>query len=279
MIEDHFSEFFTKAEDYSKAWQGRYLWSERVQLLALVAAAIAANFGGPGLVVSAVALAAALSAQVLRLVTKADERWWDGRAAAESARSLCWVYVVGGHPLPAGMADAELELARRLKVIADEVADVAPIAVSVATATPEMRAARALPPADRVDLYQRDRIQHQMDWYCRESERNASRRNLWVAVAIALQGVALGLAMVFVALDVELDAIGVLTSASSAVVAWSAVKRHATLARSFAVASNELSVIEASITARSWTDWATFVHESEEVLRREHTSWRATAGV
>ena len=279
MIEDHFSEFYLKADNYSQSWQRRFLLSERVQLLALVAGALSANFGRAGLAGSVLALIIALGAHAYRLVSRADERWWNGRAGAESAKTLCWCYVVGGDPFPIGARQPEVELSRRLKEIADKVADMAPIAIGSPPATTEMKQERDTTESDRVSLYQTERIRSQMAWYRSKSEFNAVRRNTWAAVAITFQALALGLGVVVVFLDWDFDAVGIFTSCAAAAVAWSAVKQHETLARSYSVASNELAIIDARIDARGWTDWARFVNEAEEAISREHTSWRASTAV
>ena len=98
MIEDDFPDFYRRADSHSIRWQVRYLWSEKVQLVGLLLAAGIGAIGGPPLVV-VLFFALALVAQVFRLTSRADEKWWNGRAGAESAKTASWLFVVGGEHL------------------------------------------------------------------------------------------------------------------------------------------------------------------------------------
>lgn len=280
MIESQFPEFYRKSDEYAKSWQTYYLWSERVELLALLVAAAAANV--PGLrVLVVLGFGVSVLAHLFRLITKADEKWWNGRAGAESAKTICWKYVVGGNPLGIVAQDVDVELAARLTEIAAKVADLVPISVSQAHITAEMRAERAHPLDHRVTLYQRDRVQQQIRWYSRNSDRNGRLGRYWSWTAIAAQAAALLLGILGIANSWSLGFVGLLSALAASLVAWAAVKQFEFLARSYAVASNELSTIDVRISSTLWleSDWASFVNDAEEAISREHTSWRASRTV
>ncbi len=280
MIDSHFPEFYKKTDGYAASWQSRYLWSERVELLSLLLAAAAANVDGLRVLV-VLCFAVSICAHLFRLITKSDQKWWNGRAGAESAKTICWKYVVGGDPLGIMSPSAEVELTGRLTEIAAKVADLLPVSVSQGHITAEMRRERGLPLAERVSAYRRDRIQQQMRWYSQKSDHNSDRGRYWAWAAISAQAAALLLGIVGIANDWSFDFVGIFSALATSMVAWAAVKQFEVLARSYAVASNELSTIEVRLSSTSWSesDWAAFVNDSEEAISREHTSWRASRAV
>ena len=281
MIEDQFPEFYTRADCDSKIWQGRYLWSERAQLLALTLAALSANFGRWGLFVTCSCFAVATFCQLFRYVARADEKWWNGRAGAESVKTLSWRYVVGGKPFELSAIECEARLAERIGEVAEKVAETVPIATSGPVVSQPMRALRDASITDRVACYQKDRIRAQMKWYADKSGFNAGRSTRLSFATIGLQMIAMLLGMAGLFWSWDFDFVGVISAAAASGVAWLAVKQHEVLARSYAVASGELSSIDARISGRAWLeqDWAEFVDQSEEAISREHTSWRASRSV
>ncbi len=280
MIEDHFPDFYERADRYAIAWQKRYLTSQQVQLGALLsAAAVAAVSAVP--VATAVLFGVALMAQLYRLATRADEKWWNGRAGAESAKTASWLYVVGGAPFALTRQGSELEFATRLSEIAAKVANLVPIPSASAHITPEMAALRANSLPVRVRQYQQQRVQGQCRWYASKATSNERQARAWGLAGILAQGLALVLGVVAASENWDLDFVGFFAAVASAAVAWVAVKQYEVLARSYAVASSELSSIDVRITNTHWDEdaWAAFVNAAEEAISREHTSWRASRAV
>lgn len=280
MIEDHFPDFYRRADEYSRQWQTRYLWSQKVQLLSLLAGAAVAAVGDYPLPV-VVPFSVAVVAQLYRLTSRADEKWWNGRAGAESAKTASWLYVAGGAPFDINNPSAEVELATRISEIAKEVAKLLPVPSGAAHVTSEMRTLRSRPLRERVDAYQRQRVQDQCGWYSKKSHFNQARATWWSLIGVAAPGAALVLGIAAATYHWTLDAVGMFSALGAAVVAWMAVKQYETLARSYAVASAELSAIDVQISSRTWTeeDWAVFVNAAEDAISREHTSWRASRAV
>lgn len=281
MIENGFPEFFKKSDAHSQLWQNRYLRSERLQLVCLLLAALFANFDGWGMVLVVLLFVVAVGSNIFRLVSKADQKWWNGRAGAESAKTVSWRYVVGGAPFGVGVTGVDQLLASRLSELATKVADMVPVAVSASAVTAHMHALRGQALDHRINEYQHHRIQDQMRWYCAKSEFNEHRGQQWSWLAILAQMVGLGFGVVALLMNVGFDFVGLFSAAAASAVAWSAVKQHEVLARSYAVASNELGIIDAQISDTSWDEeaWAAFVNEAEEAISREHTSWRASRAI
>jgi hypothetical protein len=88
----------------SLAVQTRFLRATRLQLGCLVLAAaggavgLADGLGEVGAVIGLAAFLAALCARGYLLLNRPARTWYEGRAAAESIKTLAWRYAVGGHP-------------------------------------------------------------------------------------------------------------------------------------------------------------------------------------
>ena len=271
---------FGRLDTYSRAWQRRYLRAELLQLTALIVAAGAASVGdAPAVTILCFGLA--LMAQMYRLITKAEQRWWNGRAGAESAKRASWLYMMCGLPFSQNQPSAELEFADRLNVITVSVAEFAAVPTSDAYVTEAMRQMRQSALQDRVDAYRVDRVVNQRDWYANNSTSNARRADWWSMAGIASTGLALGIGLLCAIQDWSFDAVGLFAVLASSIAAWLAVKQHHVLSRAYAVASNELATIEARISSTHWDEdlWAAFVNEAEEAISREHASWRAARSV
>ena len=71
--------------------------------------------GGAGPAISVLAFLAILLVQVSKVGAKAEARWYDARAAAESIKSAAWQYAVGGEAFRLGDADVEVRFVTRLR--------------------------------------------------------------------------------------------------------------------------------------------------------------------
>lgn len=284
-IEAGFPSLFVAADRHAIVWQRRYLRLERLQLWSLVLAAVTSTIQGQGWRITAFVLVLiGFGAQLLRVILRADQKWWNGRALAETVKTTSWKYCVGGDPLPVGREDGDAAFARRLERISQQFQKYAAIAYETDQISPSMRHWRSRPLDERVSAYRSERIQDQAAWYSSKARINRRTSRFWTTVAVALQV----LAVVIGALTIsdtspvwdrlEFEQVGVLTSAIAAVVAWMAVKQHDSIEQAYRNAALELDVIDREFPKESADEdiWARFVDRSEQAISREHTSWLAS---
>src|ERR671915_332288 len=96
---------YIAADSASLDGQRRFITSTRIQLILLVIASAAGSFSwavndswdGTALL-AGMAFTAAAVLRVILLRTRPHRFWYDGRAAAESVKTLSWKYAVGGDP-------------------------------------------------------------------------------------------------------------------------------------------------------------------------------------
>jgi hypothetical protein len=280
---------YRSADRESERAQRSYLRSLRVRLGALLVAA----FGGALTLTTAggfqvggglafLAFACALGAELFLATTSPLTTWYEGRAAAESAKTLAWRYMVRGEPFEVDTPDVDKQFLAQTYSLLQDLQSIA-----LGTAEPgahqitdKMRRVRALDFNERRQVYLVDRIADQQRWYSEKARWNARRARVWVLISIVLEiaGLIGGALKAFG--WISFDLLGFLAASAGVVVAWIEAKQHRNLATAYGIASQELASIASELpTVNSEERWAAFVSQAEEAISREHTLWRASRGL
>jgi len=284
-----FPALFRSADRESLRAQRSYLRSLRVRLGALLVAAFggaltlttAAGFQiGGGL--AFLAFACALGAELFLATTSPLATWYEGRAAAESAKTLAWRYMVRGEPFEVDEPDVDKQFLAQTHSLLQDLQS-----LSLGTGEPDahqitdrMRQIRALDFEERRQIYLVDRIADQQRWYSEKARWNDRRARSWVLVSIVLEiaGLIGGALKAFG--WINFDLLGFLAAAAGCVMAWIEAKQHRNLATAYGIASQELASIATELPMVSSEErWAALVGQAEEAISREHTLWRASRGL
>jgi hypothetical protein len=287
--ESQFPALYRAADHSATVGQRRFLVAIRFQLFSLVAAAVFGSFSlNAGRVDAAAicaggALGTALVTEVFMLTVRPGRHWYEARAAAESAKTLAWRYVVGGQPFDRdrdeGEHAAERLLLRRFTGITTSLRDFAPVPVpgTDGQVTAAMRKVRAQPLEERRRQYLVGRINDQRTWYTAKAALNERRTAQWSVGLAAVETLGLIAAVLGGVRLINFDLPGIVGAVAAAGVAWLQTKQHQQLASAYAVAALELAdVAERVDWPRTEAEWAHFVDEAEEAISREHTLWWAS---
>lgn len=276
---------FKAANRASLSGQHRFMWFLGIGLVLNVLAALAGLFlteSGTDLAAACAAMAffLAILAGIFVLIDRPERAWYEGRAAAESAKTLAWLYAVGGGPfslLQEGRAD--VLLAERFQEILREIKDVALSLDEGEQLTPAMQQLRGADLAARRAAYGADRLENQRAWYAAKASHNEKLVRNWRLTILALQAAGLTGAILKATGSVDINLLGLLAAAAAGAAAWLQAKEHATLANAYGIAAQELGVIRMRLAKPSdEADWAAFVEDAEEAISREHTLWLARRG-
>lgn len=233
---------------------------------------------GVGPVLSILAFVAVVIIQLVGVVTKAESRWYDARAVAESIKSAAWQFAVGGEAFRIASPDAEAQFKDRLKGMLANVPklDLPPAAVSDSVITTWMRWMRSLPLADRTRIYDRLRVEDQVSWYARKSKWNSRRRKLFSILTISVEAIAVVGGLLRLMFGFDLDLVGIFAAMAAGLIAWSQAKKYEFLAESYAVTSHEVRMVADTLSGLSSEgEWSQAVHDAEAAFSREHTMWQA----
>ncbi|MDN3253996.1 DUF4231 domain-containing protein [Streptomyces mutabilis] len=272
---------FRSSDSASLGGQRNYIRGTKLRLTLAVAAAVCGALDQRAAVVGLVVVfVLTICAEVWLLTERPEQSWYDGRALAESTKTLAWRFAVGGAPFPADLPrpDAHRRFQRRLGELLREapVSSLAPVG-SIAV-TDAMNTLRSRSFADRKEAYLRHRIEDQQRWYTAKAASNVRNARRWRFVLIGVEGLGLTAAVLRLLELFTFDLAGILAAVLGAGSAWLAVRQHETLGRAYTFAATELSVIHERLTHADEEAWAGEVSDAEEAISREHTMWRASRG-
>ncbi|MFF7755506.1 DUF4231 domain-containing protein [Streptomyces sp. NPDC007971] len=288
LTDSELPELFRTADAVSIQGQRVYIRATKIRLtLAVAAAAFATIRIGIGdrwdlaALVVASAFIATLMVEFWLLTRNPERDWYDGRALAESIKTLSWRYSVGAAPFISTSPDMETE--RRFIQEVQKLIDEAP-ADSIVISDPvrvteHMRALRKKDLPLRKRVYLESRIQDQLKWYSSKAKFNSSRARGWRLALISIEGTGIIAALLKASGVINFDLPGVLAALLGAGSAWFAVRQYEALARAYKFAANDLSTVYARLQSIEEEDvWARESSDAEEAISREHTMWRASRG-
>ena len=268
----------------AKREQARFLLLQQTELGALVVSAVGSELAWRVGSTNITALAGAgtlLVAIVVRIyVTSAhpEHRWYDARATAESAKTLCWQYAVGGEAFPLGDTGSRARYLARIRTLTDRFPglDVPAGTSADAQLTPAVEALRSSDLDARRAAYRADRVLDQQRWYSNEANINRRRARLWGRTLLIAEVLASGFGFLRGFGVIEIDWAGILAAVAAAALAWRQTKQYESLAESYSVTSHDVAALVATVDdAGTEQEWATTVHDSEAAFSREHTMWLA----
>jgi protein-S-isoprenylcysteine O-methyltransferase Ste14 len=203
--------------------------------------------------------------------------WYEGRAVAESIKTLVWKYSVGAdRPDPDALYDTQLSAL--LHTFRDK-------GVLPHDAEPEitagMRNLRAAPLAVRQEVYVRDRVTAQHDWYTAKAARCArlgriNGRLTWILPSLGVSSAVLTLTG-----WLSPHLVGAAAAATASLTAWAQLRQYRPLATAYRLTADELGLVRAQLASIDPSApgaeelWSRLARDAEDAVSREHTTWQA----
>jgi hypothetical protein len=277
---------FRAADAVSRSGQERHVWMARLELAFLTLAAIVGAVisvvptisGQIGAVVVAVLLIGAAVVRSVARSTRPENRWFEGRAVAESVKTLAWKYMTHVEPYNGPDAEAEDQLTLSMQEVLGERLVLEPTALAELGGeqiTAGMRRLRALGFEDRRTVYIAERVRDQLLWYSRRSgdhKRNADR---WFVTGVVFEVLAIAAALSLIFNSRLINLIGVFSTVTAASTTLARLRGDSEVAQRYALAAEELAMIQLRIRSASETAFPERVIEAEAAISREHKMWAA----
>lgn len=270
-----------KASERGQKWTLRY---QKLRLGGSILAALGAGFSirAGRLDVAAVIIlggfSLALIAELAAWAHKPEEQWYDGRALAESAKTLAWRYAVGADPFQIDLDQSQAQdlLRERLAKMGHEASERITITTSGPIVTPRMQALRESGFEERRESYIEGRTKEQHGWYAKKADANRRRATGWRVALVSAEVIALVLASLRVFGGWDVDLAGLMAAIIAAGGAWVAVKQFSPLAAAYSMAAMELAIQTDKLKFIPEHDWPLVAADAEEAISREHTMWLAS---
>ncbi|GLU51542.1 membrane protein [Dyadobacter frigoris] len=214
---------------------------------------------------------------------KFENIWYQGRALAESAKTLTWRYITCSENYESVLQEhvVETSFIEALQAVQRQFPDLISymdngIVVQPAI-TAKMNFLRDFKWQDRLGHYLTFRIQDQINWYSSKAEFNKRKKNFWIWMIILFQVLSV-LACICLILwpTTSWNLVGLFTTIAASAIAWLELKQYQTLIQAYTTATMELTLISAiSSSINSEQEFSKFVLDSENAISREHTMWLA----
>lgn len=228
---------------------------------------------------SAIMLFASIITTWLIHVFRYEKIWYEGRAVAESIKSLSWRYMTCADPyfehLPLAMVDKDF-LALLWSIIHDRkdlplVGDEA----EMRQISDKMHEIRRKSLDERKNIYLTERIEDQRKWYATKAKMNQSWENRWFAGIIITQLLAFICAILVINFpNSAVNMTGLFSTIATSALAWMQVKRHQELSKAYSITAQELSIIAESCEhVQNENEFSDFVINAETAISREHKLW------
>jgi hypothetical protein len=211
---------------------------------------------------------------------KLEDKWYRGRAVAESVKTLAWKYMMRVESDNAGeITSPEAKLTADLSSILNEFADLGSVfggsKGNKQQISPAMKMTRSVGVAERRTTYLEHRIKQQRSWYTSKAQQNRVMANALLTAVVGCQLVAVILAAMSIN-NPGINFAPILAAASSGLIAWTQLRQYSELAQSYGIAGQDLGLIEEQGTQEmTEAEFSQFVVRAETAISREHTLWRA----
>jgi hypothetical protein len=276
---------FVNPDRESTRHQKRFLrWTKWLLLLNIAAAAAGAlalseDHTKQAAVVATVLFGGGLALTARLAIQNPKRRWYDLRAAAESAKTLAVQYAVGGGPFAISAADADREYREAVRLIPAALPNLPALGYEGDPITPGLRVIRGRPLAERKETYLLDRVEEQRTWYSIKAQANELFADRWRSAMFFGQALGLGGGAVRALGLWNVNLLGIAAALTAAAAAWTRTKDYEGLAEAYKVTARELAHVkqEGEDVLRE-DDWAPYVADAESAFSREHTLWLARRG-
>lgn len=222
---------------------------------------------------------------VIQKIKRYDNLWYQGRALAESCKTITWRYIscseefnikIDGDSVRRIFLNKIDKLSKEFEFLNKHLDKTLLVEPNITVKMTNMRSQNL---SERKKYYLKERIDEQKTWYSKKAKKNKERGNLWFTLNIfshVLTIICIGY-LIFNPKS-NWNFIGLFTTVSTAIIAWVQLKQYQNLNHSYSTASIELNLIsELGESIRLEEEFSKYVLDSENAISREHTTWLAQA--
>lgn len=218
--------------------------------------------------------------------TSLEKKWYNYRASSESIKSLVWKYMIGGAPFELSKNQSEVDTLF-VEIIQKIIAEIKESkllnlnGISNIKASDTMITVRNLSFNERLELYCKQRIGKQKNWYADKAKSNKDSSIKYFIILIVLQVLIVTFLIYLIYTpDFPIKSFSLFSTVISSILAWSQLNRFQELSQSYSIASQELkSIMDKFDEIKNDLQLSQFVADSEAAISREHIMWLARRGV
>ena len=231
-------------------------------------------------ILQAMVLFGALACAIYLYLGRPDQRWYAGRAVAESIKTSTWRYISKAEPFDHADEIDQPAFGLKLKEIVDQNKEIAGLLVthlSGLSISGEMTRLRQASAVERLKYYRTNRIVEQQSWYANKAVTNQKMVDRYFFALFIVIGIALFFAIAKIKHPTApMWPTDFFVTVAAGVLSWIQAKRFQELSASYTLAAHEISLIaQQSMKLMTDEELSIFVGDSENAFSREHTQWAA----
>ncbi|GGD10844.1 DUF4231 domain-containing protein [Hyunsoonleella pacifica] len=279
-----YASLFNSSDTFSIKAQAKFVSLNKWTLIALVLSTAISSITQENWAIwtSTALLLLTATLSTLMLLLRFEKGWYEGRAVAESIKTLCWKFMIGAKPFTLDLEPASVQkkLIDNFKKVIGQRKDFFTLIGSDFAEDEqlpnELTEIRNLPLDHRLFVYKTQRLEKQKKWYTDKATENKKWTRMSFFVIIATQLIALIYLVLNIKYEFSFTIAPTLIAISTAFMAWMQLRRFQELSQSYLITGTELSLIKSKIgQVESDEDFSDFVDDSETAISREYTLWLA----
>jgi hypothetical protein len=201
--------------------------------------------------------------------------WYEGRAAAESVKTLAWKYAVRAEPFTGNDTTASTRLEADFAAICSEVESI-DWPEWADQITPSMQALRQAGLEIRKEAYRSGRIEIERRWYAGKAASYQQANRRWNALAIGATAVGLTSGFLKAWGVMSYDGLGAASAIAAGATALLQMKQFRPLVAAYGLTGRDLTEVQKQLErAADEQEWAQRAAGAEDAISREHTMWLA----
>lgn len=232
-------------------------------------------------IISSIMLLVAFIITFVLKIRKFEDVWYQGRALAESVKTLTWRYMScsEGFESKLSVEDSNNVLLSKIEELKnkfkEEIQHFDSKLLLLPSVTKVMVELRLKPLNARKTYYAENRIENQKSWYSDKAEYNRKKQNCWFVVILISQFLAIIASVLLIIFPTSTwNLVGLFTTVASVGIAWNQLKQHQEHKQAYITAAFELQLIkEKALSINSEDEFSKYVLDSENAISREHTLW------
>ena len=198
------------------------------------------------------------------------------RALAESIKTVSWRYMMRADPFNVDDTTALGHFRQSLSAIFEANKSISAQATATSSGpqiTEKMQSIRSSGLEDRINFYEKQRVDDQQGWYSRKATTNEKSAKWWFRALIAVNVLALLSAAGKIANpSINFWPTDILVAAAASVMGWVQTKRFQELAASYTLTAHEIGLIRIALpNPPSEEKFSLYVGDAENAFSREHT--------
>ncbi|MFT3919362.1 DUF4231 domain-containing protein [Cloacibacterium sp.] len=285
MEEKFYPLLFKIADDKSKKSQNIFIRLNMFILLLLILSSVSSIYTTvPKNITTFSTICLILSTlfNIYILFFRPEKSWYEGRAIAESVKTLTWKFITNTKPFKISLKQEKAEqiFNENLKKIIGQRRD---FYILIGQNYPdenmisdEMISIRNSSFEERKKKYVEDRIQDQINWYLTKTKQNTLNKNIALSLIIGFQILAIFFFIYEENLFINFSFTSILITMTSVFMTWLQLKRFQELTDAYGITATELKLIkEKSKFILDNTQLEKYVDDTENAISREHTLWLA----